>query len=360
MVLIGDILEGQKKSRQPKATLKKPSAPAPSYTESRQKEINGLLEKGAFEFVNASEIPKDSRVFGSRFVDEIKNPGTDKAYEKSRLVIQAYNDQKKDLVLTKSPTVQRVSQKIILALVATLKGDKEKPLSLYLRDISQAYVQLRTPLVRDFYARLPPKLGLPAETILKVVCPLYGVPEAGNHWFQTYHKHHRKQLQMEQSTYDPCLLHTNSNGFAVTPLQTDDTLLLADEKFAAREMKLRKAGFLAKQREKLTKTNPIKFNGGYITMRGVNITLTQESHYENLGTVSPEPVDLTSSRGVTRKTVMPKGQYIAQRARRAYIATVCQPEAAFDLSSAVQVTDPSEEDIKKLNRRLTWQSDNLS
>ena len=27
-------------------------------------------------------------------------------------------------------------------------------------------------------------------------------------------------------------------------------------------------------------------------------------------------------------------QYIAQRARGAYIATVCQPEAAFDLSFA--------------------------
>jgi hypothetical protein len=87
MVLMGDILEGPKNSGQPKATLEKPSAPAPSYAESRQKEINSLLEKGAFEFVNASEIPKDSRVFGSQFVDEIKNPGTDKALLGGRLVV---------------------------------------------------------------------------------------------------------------------------------------------------------------------------------------------------------------------------------------------------------------------------------
>jgi len=112
-----------------------PPTSTPLYKESRQKEINGLLEKGAFEFVNASEVPKGTRIFGSRFVNEVKNPGTDKAYEKSHLVIQAYNDWGKDLILTQSPTVQRVSQRIVLALAATLKNDKEKPLSLYLRDI---------------------------------------------------------------------------------------------------------------------------------------------------------------------------------------------------------------------------------
>jgi hypothetical protein len=110
----------------------------PTYAESRQKEINGLFDKRAFEFIDASEVPEGARIFGSRFVDEIKHLGTDKAYEKSRLVI--YNDPEKDLILTQSPTVQRVSQRLILALATTLKDDKKKPLTLYLRDISQAYV----------------------------------------------------------------------------------------------------------------------------------------------------------------------------------------------------------------------------
>ena len=41
-----------------------------------------------------------NRVFNFRFVNKIKNPGIDKAFEKSRLVIQAYNDLEKDLILT--------------------------------------------------------------------------------------------------------------------------------------------------------------------------------------------------------------------------------------------------------------------
>jgi len=55
-----------------------------------------------------------------------------------------------------------------------------------------------------------------------------------------------------------------------------------------------------------------------------------------------------------------KGQYVAMRARGAYIATICQPEACFDLSYAAQVTDLKAEDIKYLNKRLQWQYDNHS
>ena len=45
-------------------------------------------------------MPKGIRIFNLRFVDEIKNPGTETAFEKSRLVVQAYNDQGKELILT--------------------------------------------------------------------------------------------------------------------------------------------------------------------------------------------------------------------------------------------------------------------
>ena len=117
---------------------------------------------------------------------------------------------------------------------------------------------------------------------------------------------------------------------------------------------------MTKEREELTKDNPIKFNRGSIIMKGNSLALTQEQHCQNLKIVSSEAENLTSSRGVTRKMISPKEQYIAQRARGAYIATVCQPEAAFDLLLAAQVTDPTEEDVRKLNKRLLWQKNNLS
>ena len=72
----------------------------------RRKEINGLLKKGVFAVIIERNIPQSVYIFNSCFVDEIKHFGTDKAFEKSRLVVQAYNDQGKDLVLTQSPTIQ--------------------------------------------------------------------------------------------------------------------------------------------------------------------------------------------------------------------------------------------------------------
>ena len=36
-----------------------------------------------FEAANEKDIPSGTRIFTLRFVDEIKNPGTDKAFEKS-------------------------------------------------------------------------------------------------------------------------------------------------------------------------------------------------------------------------------------------------------------------------------------
>ena len=117
--------------------------------------------------------------------------------------------------------------------------------------------------------------------------------------------------------------------------------MLADGKFAAAEEKeLNAAKLLAKDREELTRSHPIKFNGGYITLEIDGIHLTQKSQCKCLKLVALKETDLTGSRGQIRKAVAPKDQYIALRARGAYVATVSQPEAAFDLSYAAQVVNP--------------------
>ncbi|RFU31044.1 hypothetical protein B7463_g5287, partial [Scytalidium lignicola] len=205
--------------------------PEPQFAASCQAEILGLLEKGVFETIDPQNVPNDIRIFN-------------------------------------------VSQRIILCIAVM----EHKSTSLYLQDISQAYVQSTTLLNQDFYVRLPPELteqlGLREGSILRVVKPLYGVLEAGNHWFfQTYHSHHVKALAMKPSTYDPCLLYN---------------------------------------------TEPF----------GVNLTT--------------------------------KEQYIAQCAQGVYIASVCQPEASYDLSVAAQAIDPSQEDVKSLNKRLQWQIQNVA
>ena len=78
--------------------------------------------------------------------------------------------------------------------------------------------------------------------------PLYGIPEAGTHWWATYYKHHLEKLLMTTSSYDPCLLITTTkDAFGVVGMQTDDTLILGDDNFAQTEdNKLKKANLKAK------------------------------------------------------------------------------------------------------------------
>ena len=51
------------------------------FVKSRRKEINGLWDSGTLSM--AIDVLYGIRVFGSRFIDIIKNKGTKKAFKKS-------------------------------------------------------------------------------------------------------------------------------------------------------------------------------------------------------------------------------------------------------------------------------------
>jgi hypothetical protein len=327
------------------------------FAESRRKEIIDLLEKRVFEFIIIDAVLRDVRIFNFRFVDEIKHSGISDVYEKFRLVIQAYNDHDKTLVLTQSSTIQRMSQRIFLALTACISD-----CHLYLRDITQAYVQSKILLNRQFFIRSLSELDLSKDSILRVVKLLYGVLEAEAHWFNTYQKHHKKKLFMIESIFDFCLLHITQiefalnfiNQFEVIDIQTDDTLILADDEFVTLEQnELDRARLIFKQREKLISTISIKFNDDLIFLSDNSLLLTQSKQFDQIKLINlSSPINLTSSREEMRKMITLKDQYIAQRARDAYIATISQFEASFDLSLAAQIINFKEEDAKRLNQRL--------
>ena len=111
---------------------------------------------------------------------------------------------------------------------------------------------------------------------------------------------------------------------------------MADKVFVnAEEEELQKAKFIAKLREELLLNSPLKFNEGTISLMEDNsLTLTQLKYSDMLKLVMNKPVDSTSSHSVVRSQLSTKDQFVAQRARGAYVATVSQPEAAFDLSFA--------------------------
>ena len=171
--------------------------------------------------------------------------------------------------------------------------------------------------------------------------PLYGIPEAGTHWWATYNKHHQDKLGMQTSSYDPCLLITTTKeAFGLVGMQTDDTLILGDEKFAEKEDgELKRAELTAKPTDVLSSEMPLISNGGILRSEGENILLRQKGQGQKIKQVDPESPDRTT-------------EYRKQRARGAYLATTCQPEACCDLSMAAQHQNPSDAEISDLNKRL--------
>jgi hypothetical protein len=122
-----------------------------------------------------------------------------------------------------------------------------------------------------------------AGIIMVIVKPLYGIAEAGAHWFATYFKHHIEQLRMAISIYDPCLLVTTdeADGFGVVRLQTDDFFNLNDDIFAAR--KTEKMSFKAKEKQFLNSQNSIIFNNCVLIIGNNNIlSLGQKNQAQKL------------------------------------------------------------------------------
>jgi hypothetical protein len=144
--------------------------------------------------------------------------------------------------------------------------------------------------------------------------------------------------------------------FEVIGLQTDDTLILADDEFVAlEENKLVRAHLTSKKREKLNLIISIKFNDELIILINDDNTLllTQSKQFDQIKLINLSfSINLTSSREEIRKMITLKDQYVAQRARDTYIATISQLEAFFDLSFAVQIINSKEKDAKRLNQRL--------
>ncbi len=140
---------------------------------------------------------------------------------------------------------------------------------------------------------------------------------------------------MTKSTYDFCLLFINQNEssinfinqsiFELIEMQTDDTLMLKNDRFAElEENELEKAKLMFKKRKMLITLISIKFNDEMIIIDSSNTLLfNQLNQFDQIRLINIfVSVDLISSRDQIRKMMTSKDQYVAQRARNEYIATM--------------------------------------
>lgn len=77
---------------------------------------------------------------------------------------------------------------------------------MWTSDVTQAYLQSVIPLARSFFlTSTVSKLDLDLHECIKILQPLYGLSDFGDHWYQTLQRHHIDDLGMKQMKSDSSL-----------------------------------------------------------------------------------------------------------------------------------------------------------
>ena len=311
--------------------------------DSRRKEIQGLMDNGVFHIVRRSTVPLGARIYGTKWVDTIKTQPNLPNRMKSRLVAQNYRDRNAANILTKSPTISRLGQRIALVTAALFPTHQA-----YVRDISQAYIQSNTTLERNVYLKPPPEMELHDNYVLLAKKPLYGIPESGLHWFLTYQKHHTLELSMKETTYDKCLFytsHSDKNYKGVTALQVDDSFGHGTELFLKEEEEKckRYQHYNEKPRVYVKPNAPVPFNGTIITRLGDgNYKMDQSQKLKDIKYATSDE-DLVSIRALLQ-----------------YIGTCTRPDlCSVSQMLATDVLHPSPRVHRKLNKLVRWATDTI-
>jgi hypothetical protein len=141
--------------------------------------VTNLIARDIINFVryNAAKHENIISLFKSRIIHEIKSKN-DKLYKKSQWIIQGYNNRSKKNILTQFSIIQRISQRLIMAITMPLIIEGY---ILKLRDITQAYPQSSFELKREIFAKLPKELrnAYPPDTIIQIIRPFYEIAESG-------------------------------------------------------------------------------------------------------------------------------------------------------------------------------------
>jgi hypothetical protein len=99
-----------------------------------------------------------------------------------------------------------------------------------------------------------------------------------------YSKYYKEKLLMDISTYNPCLLITSTNSvFGIIGIQTNDIIILGDERFLIQEkQELAQANYTAKPKKKLIAATPFLFNSCILSLDRTNMNLCQKGQGNKL------------------------------------------------------------------------------
>ena len=189
------------------------------WTDAMQAEIDSLRDHNVWELV---ELPEGRKPVGSKWVFKLKT-NADGSVErcKARLVAQGYSQKEGlDYDDTFSPVVRPESVRSVVALAC------KEGLKLHQMDITTAF--LNGDLEETIYMNQPE--GFVAEGQEHLVCrlkkSLYGLKQSPRCWNRALDTQ-LKSMGFKQSTSDPCIYTSTTDGLFILAVYVDDILLAA-------------------------------------------------------------------------------------------------------------------------------------
>jgi hypothetical protein len=155
---------------------------------------------------------------------------------------------------------------------------------------------------------------------------------------------------LQTNLKDDSLLRTDIN---IVDMQTNDILILIDSNFAAAKKKaITDAKIMIKSRNNLKSNSSLKFNDTIIERQENDIYLRQISQIDHFQLIKDIDIAIINFKDKIKLALTSKKQYVTQRARDAYVVSICQFETSFDSSLFAQSIEISSENITILNKRL--------
>lgn len=308
-----------------------PRANSMEAKEAKQKELDDLIKRGTWKIVAHDEIPDNPNIMTGGFVITIKDTETDTPRFKARFVIHGNRDKDKGSLVHTSTTVKHSSTRLLIALAACFG------FRVWSQDISQAYLQSASELIRDVYLKPGKDFEIEGRKLLKLLRPLYGLSDSGDYWNTTFSEHIKKSLGMTTTLEDYSFFFKKARGQLTGLLGSyvDDVISAGTREFE-NESHVTETKFDCKPRE----YDSFRFAGIYIQKLADGHILHQKSYIERLKTL-PNTATYTEFRST--------------RARLTWIQYT-RPEISAVVNFLSQITEKSfgKDKIKMLNDAIQF------
>ena len=189
---------------------------------------------------------------------------------------------------------------------------------LFSTDVTQAYLQGAEKLKRDVYIKPSAEFGLCPNRILKLLIPLYGLADSGDHWGRSLRDHLLKDIGMSAGTTDGALFFRKGANqlTGVCATHVDDCLHAANAMYLKISQSIEKR-FQCRDRE----FDRIQFSSVHIATSSNGFCINQD-HY--IKTIDPLPKDVTFA------------QYSSLRAKLMWLLQI-RPDISCAVAQSTQV-----------------------